>query len=498
MYSLQSKKHDFNGKTFFPPILNSFTLNQKKKKLSIKNKLTSTIYTSAVIHLTTLLHVSITQTVKLDQIEETIGRVHLSDERLGSSGALRGVAHQHPVEKALESGRDAVHGVAEPGRRHVPDEPHGLEGRLVEIGRLAIDHLNDHDAQRPDVHLGAIGQPRYDLGRHPVRRADQRLSFLQVGAHLGHKAKVGELDSSVTGQQDRVGLNVPVNDSVGVQKGERPQHALAHRGYLGLVHAALGHNVGEGAARQILHHHPELVLHQKTSVHVHNILVLVVAHYDHLVEEELAPLLFVQVHFFDGHQVIGIGRVVGRIDHAGGALANFDEIFESEARVARVHHHLERVSELVVAQAVAGRLATRRTLHQAVLAAQILLHRSQYGLGLGLHGWLVHWSGCFAHAIYIVDVFDAFLRVLWPLLGAAEAQGALDQGHDRAQLVRGVFGGRDAGGGVGGGGGGGGVGAADYGLEAAELAGRYAGRVHDGLGPALARQKALLAVLLQE
>lgn len=39
------------------------------------------------------------------------------------------------------------------GREVVPDAAHGLQRRLVEVGGFPIDHLDHHDAQRPDVHL---------------------------------------------------------------------------------------------------------------------------------------------------------------------------------------------------------------------------------------------------------------------------------------------------------------------------------------------------------
>ena len=103
-------------------------------------------------------------------------------------------------------------------------------------------------------------------------------------------------------QQDRVRLDVAMDDAVGVQVGERVEDTLAHGGYLQLVHARLGDDVGERAAAQILHHDPELVVDQVAAVHVDNVGVLVVAHDDHFVEEELAALLLVQIHLLYGHE----------------------------------------------------------------------------------------------------------------------------------------------------------------------------------------------------
>lgn len=43
--------------------------------------------------------------------------------------------------------------VLEFGGKVVSDHLHGFERRLVEVRRLPVHHLYDHDAQRPDVHL---------------------------------------------------------------------------------------------------------------------------------------------------------------------------------------------------------------------------------------------------------------------------------------------------------------------------------------------------------
>lgn len=47
---------------------------------------------------------------------------------------------------------DLVH-VLDAGREVVADAAHGLQRRLIEVGRLPVDHLHHHDAQGPDVHL---------------------------------------------------------------------------------------------------------------------------------------------------------------------------------------------------------------------------------------------------------------------------------------------------------------------------------------------------------
>lgn len=39
------------------------------------------------------------------------------------------------------------------GRQVVPDSAHGLQRRLIEVGRLTVYHLDHHDTQGPDIHL---------------------------------------------------------------------------------------------------------------------------------------------------------------------------------------------------------------------------------------------------------------------------------------------------------------------------------------------------------
>lgn len=78
-------------------------------------------------------------------------------EQFGGGGPLAWIAHEHLLEKGEQIGTD-LGGVLQLGRRHVANATHRLQRRLIEEGRLAVDHLDDHDAQRPDVHLGAVRQ----------------------------------------------------------------------------------------------------------------------------------------------------------------------------------------------------------------------------------------------------------------------------------------------------------------------------------------------------
>jgi len=84
------------------------------------------------------------------------------------------------------------------------DQPQGAQRRLGQVRRLALDHLDGHDAQRPNVHLAAVLLARHHLGRHPIRRAHHggtlvlRLVDGRTEAKVG--CGVGARDGSVKRQ----------------------------------------------------------------------------------------------------------------------------------------------------------------------------------------------------------------------------------------------------------------------------------------------------------
>lgn len=138
-------------------------------------------------------------------------------EQFRSGSPLYGIPHEHAIEEVLQPARHLVR-VLQLWRRHVPDSAHRLQRRLVEERRLAVDHLDDHDSKRPDVHLRTVRKPRDDLGRHPVRRADQRFALGQFLRNLRAKAEIGQLHPPIRGQQDRVRFDVPMDYSLDLHK----------------------------------------------------------------------------------------------------------------------------------------------------------------------------------------------------------------------------------------------------------------------------------------
>ena len=79
-------------------------------------------------------------------------------EQLGRRRPLRNVHLEAAVEEVLQLRRvvaDVLHLRLAVGG----DQVEGAQGRLVEVRRLAADHLDHHDAEAPDVNLVAVGLP---------------------------------------------------------------------------------------------------------------------------------------------------------------------------------------------------------------------------------------------------------------------------------------------------------------------------------------------------
>lgn len=67
----------------------------------------------------------------------------------------------------------------------------------------------------------------------------------------------------------------------------------------------------------------------------------------HLIEEKFSSLLFPQVHLFNRHLFAAV-LFGGNAHNARGALSDLQEVVQVLARVARVHHQLQRCPELLV------------------------------------------------------------------------------------------------------------------------------------------------------
>ena len=77
--------------------------------------------------------------------------------------------------------------------RKVTYEIHGLMRTTAEIGRLSVQHLNSHDAQRPNVNFGAVLLTSNHLRGHPIWSPHERFPTRLVWDDASTEAKVWEL-----------------------------------------------------------------------------------------------------------------------------------------------------------------------------------------------------------------------------------------------------------------------------------------------------------------
>ncbi len=71
------------------------------------------------------------------------------------------------------------------------DQEQRSERTLIQVWGLALDHLNGHDTQRPNIDLAAVFLARYDFGRHPVGCANHGCAFSVGLVDLSAESEVG-------------------------------------------------------------------------------------------------------------------------------------------------------------------------------------------------------------------------------------------------------------------------------------------------------------------
>ena len=180
----------------------------------------------------------------------------------------------------------------------------------------------------------ALVHGEYDLGRHPVGRADERVG----GRGERARAEVGELDEALVGEQYVARLDVAVYVALGVYVGERVQGVAHDGGYLGLSQRLLVHleEIG-GRAEAIVHDEPgHLVLEVAAAV---GDAVGVRQRLDEAqllldLEPLLARLLAAVVHHLDGDH-LAAAHVLAEVDGAEVAVADLGQLVEQLGRIVR-------------------------------------------------------------------------------------------------------------------------------------------------------------------
>ena len=79
----------------------------------------------------------------------------------------------------------------EAGRAVSRDEVESLERFFVQVRGFGLDHLNGHDAERPDVDFGAVFFLLDDFRRHPVRGSDHCGAFALGFGKFGAETEIG-------------------------------------------------------------------------------------------------------------------------------------------------------------------------------------------------------------------------------------------------------------------------------------------------------------------
>eukprot|EP00047_Mylnosiga_fluctuans_P001701 m.221524 g.221524 ORF g.221524 m.221524 type:complete len:498 (+) comp10604_c0_seq1:1523-3016(+) len=334
---------------------------------------------------------------RLDQRHDRGQRRRLAQEgvlqELGCARAAVDVHLQALVQEILEDVGKILR-VLQLGRAVGGNQIQRAEGILVEVRRLALDHLDRHDAQRPDVDLRAVLLPRDDLGGHPVRRAHHGGPLRRLRRQLRAEPEVGELDIARHAKKDVITLDIAVDDRVRMQELEGLQALAADGGDLALVQDGLGDDIRQRSTRKELHDNPELVLANEEAIQVvDDVLLAQLPHDEDLVDDQLLLGLLRKVHLLDRNNV---ARAVlcRRVHCSRRTLANLLVVGETVLGIRGVNNLAQARHDLLGRHGLLGVLgplghAGRRRglgLGRAELVLAVLaLGRLRDGLGLLRH-----------------------------------------------------------------------------------------------------------------
>lgn len=167
-----------------------------------------------------LLTVSLLPTQQLSQTGEAAASLkELVSQQLVGSSTAADVHTKTNAQEGLELLAQLLW-LLQTGGTIGGNQVQSLEGLLIEVWGLGLDHLNSHDTQRPAVNLGSVLLLLDHLGRHPVGRADHGGTLTLRLSQLSTEAKVSDLDMSDTVKQDVVTLDITVNNVLAVKMGQ--------------------------------------------------------------------------------------------------------------------------------------------------------------------------------------------------------------------------------------------------------------------------------------
>ena len=202
------------------------------------------------------------------------GAPHQVEELRGVGRALVGVAGGGDGDEVVERRWQA----GDPARRRRHPAVHVLVGDVdggVAGERLgAGEHLEEHQPGGVDV-AARVGDAALDLLGGEVGDGAQQHALGAGDGLAGHRpgqAEVGDLDRAVVVDDDVLGLDVAVDQALGVGLGERLQHRLEHveRGP-GREQALLAQDVAQGLAGHVLHRQEDAAVVLALVEHGHHV-----------------------------------------------------------------------------------------------------------------------------------------------------------------------------------------------------------------------------------
>ena len=195
--------------------------------------------------------------------ERRAGAPHEGEELGGVGGPLVGVACGGDGDELVEGRRQA----RDPARRAGHPAVHVLvgdvDGGLAGEGLGAGEHLEEHQPGGVDVAAG-VGDAALDLlGGEVGDGAEQHA--LGAGDGLARdrpgQPEVGDLDRAVVVDDDVLGLDVAVDQALGVRLGERLEHRVEHvEGRPRREQALLAHDVAQGLPGHVLHREEDVAV----------------------------------------------------------------------------------------------------------------------------------------------------------------------------------------------------------------------------------------------
>mmetsp|Transcript_44778 Transcript_44778/g.133747 ORF Transcript_44778/g.133747 Transcript_44778/m.133747 type:complete len:376 (+) Transcript_44778:99-1226(+) len=223
--------------------------------------------------------------------------------------------------------------VLQRGRRVLQSHQQHLHRWQLGKRRVPMRHLQQRDAQRPDICGVVVARGLlHDLRRHPARRAHKRHALCvcvaprRVALHRRRHTEVAEVHTAIVVHEDVASLDITVNSALAVHIVERTQH-IADDGRNHHLIQALWMRVLDYVQHRTAadkgHDHPEVDSVHERGVQGKHVRVVVILHDLRLVHDFVQVILdALQVELLHRHdlaQLLAV-RAVHRRGHPTPAI----------------------------------------------------------------------------------------------------------------------------------------------------------------------------------